>query len=98
MQLERVQMPFLAEDDASGADRIPRVRFSIPCDLACGFTLRADYVRRCALLRCRNVAMLGLASYVIPAAELTDITMEELGKAILGMPSTLANFRNPDEF
>jgi serine/threonine protein kinase len=78
--------------DAAGALRCEA--FVIDVDIPARATLRADYEAQAIDIECENVGVLGRARYRLARSEFDEVVWD-LGKLMLGFPSTFAGRRLP---
>jgi len=55
--------------------------------------IRADYDNGTLLFSTRNLARLGPEDFLVPAAEATKDTLDDLGRMLLGQRSNFSKFR-----
>ena len=66
---------------------LQKVVFNIPVAIQVDFDCKADHENRRLAFYGKNSIRLGMDDYAVPADEVTEATLEELAKLLLGQPS-----------
>jgi hypothetical protein len=72
---------------------VSKVQFTIPSAVTVNFTLKADIEGRRLLFYGKNALQLGIDDFVVPADELSDATLEELAKMLIGQNNNFIKYR-----
>lgn len=92
--LQDAGLGFRLEERKNQRQRVESGLFHIPAEIKAGFLFRADYAAGDLFLRTRNVDRFGAMEFRLPAAELTQATLDDLVQLMLGRNSRfLQRFR-----
>jgi len=81
------------EDQLRPNATLVRIVFTIPRNMVTDVVIRADYDNGTLLFSTRNLARLGPEDFLVPAAEATKDTLDDLGRMLLGQRSNFSKFR-----
>jgi hypothetical protein len=96
LHLDRAEIKYRERDVEHAFHRLPRTALSIECNVVARARLRADYDARLVEFLCQNVGTIGAARFRVAADQVSEETIEEFGKRLLGLPNRFNELRMPD--
>jgi hypothetical protein len=91
--LYSVNLKFAEDETKTKFGTVERTRFTVPAAVVSEGSFIADYDQRRVLLEGRNLLRLARDDFALPADDVNDAMLDEIGKMILGHPSELRRFR-----
>lgn len=91
--LGSVNLKFTEDEIKGQHGSVLKTRFTIPSAMVSEGEIRADYDERRILVSGRNLLRLGRDDFLIPADALSDASLDDFAKILIGQPSEFRRYR-----